>query len=134
MTAAVTAIWARTLQVDRHLIDEQADFYQLGGNSLLLLSMIDEVLTSVVSQGEAEFKDELARIIREPTLAQISVLAREIRGKKREERADTASAGPACEANSAGPVGVPQTALVGGDRRLGQDGTVQLWDGANVTG
>ena len=70
VTAAVTAIWARTLQVDRHLIDEQADFYQLGGNSLLLLSMIDEVLTSVAPQGEAEFK-------------------------------------------------------------LGQDGTVQLWDGAN---
>jgi amino acid adenylation domain-containing protein len=83
VTAAIAAIWARTLQVDSHLIDEQADFHQLGGNSLLLLSMIDEVLSSVAPQGEAEFKNELARIIREPTLAQISVLAREIRDNSR---------------------------------------------------
>jgi hypothetical protein len=87
VTAAVAAIWARTLQVDSHLIDEQADFHQLGGNSLLLLSMIDEVLSSVAPHGEAELRDELARIIREPTLAQVSVLARELRDKKREETA-----------------------------------------------
>jgi hypothetical protein len=72
--------------VDSYLIDEQADFHQLGGNSLLL-SMIDEVLSSVAPHGEAELRDELARIIREPTLAQVSVLAREIRDKKREETA-----------------------------------------------
>ena len=92
VTAAVAAIWARTLQVDGHLIDEQADFHQLGGNSLLLLSMIDEVLSSVVEHGEAEFKDELTRIIREPTLGQVSALAREIRDRKRGEEADAARA------------------------------------------
>lgn len=83
VTAAVAAIWARTLQVDSRLLDEQSDFHQLGGNSLLLLTMIDEVVDSVLAQGEAEFKDELARIIREPTLAQVSGLAREIREKNR---------------------------------------------------
>jgi hypothetical protein len=83
VTAAVAAVWARTLQVERHLIDEQADFHQLGGNSLLLLSMIDEVLSSVVERGQAEFMDELPRIIREPTLAQVSGLAREIRDRNR---------------------------------------------------
>ena len=63
VTAAVAAIWARTLQVDTRLIDEQSDFHQLGGNSLLLLTMIDEVLSSVAEQSKAEFSDELIRII-----------------------------------------------------------------------
>jgi amino acid adenylation domain-containing protein len=83
VTAAVAAIWARTLQVDSHRIDEQSDFHHLGGNSLLLLTMIDEVLSSVAPHGEAAFKDELARVIREPTLGTVSVLAREIRDKQR---------------------------------------------------
>lgn len=51
----------------------------LGGNSLLLLSMIDEVRRSVMEQGQKEFMDELARIIRDPTLSQVSGLVREIR-------------------------------------------------------
>ena len=73
---AVAGIWARTLQIDVRLIDEQADFHHLGGNSVLLLSMIDEVLQSVVVHGQAEFMRELARIVREPTLGQVSELAR----------------------------------------------------------
>ena len=90
VTAAVAAIWARTLQVDTRLIDEQSDFHQLGGNSLLLLIMIDEVFSSVAEQGKAEFSDELVRIIREPTLSQVSVLAREIRDRKLDEQASGA--------------------------------------------
>jgi acyl-coenzyme A synthetase/AMP-(fatty) acid ligase len=35
VTAAVARIWAHILQADAHLIDEQTDFRQLGGNSLL---------------------------------------------------------------------------------------------------
>jgi acyl-coenzyme A synthetase/AMP-(fatty) acid ligase len=81
VTAAVAAIWARTLRVDSRLIEEQADFHQLGGNSLLLLSMIDEVLGSVVERGQSEFMDELPRIIREPTLRQVSELARTVRDR-----------------------------------------------------
>ena len=90
VTAAVAAIWARTLQVDTRLINEQSDFHQLGGNSLLLLTMIDEVFSSVAEQGKAEFRDELVRIIREPTLSQVSVLAREIRDRKLDEQASGA--------------------------------------------
>jgi hypothetical protein len=41
--------------------------------------MIDEARRSVIEQGQAEFMDELARIIREPTLGQVSGLVREIR-------------------------------------------------------
>jgi amino acid adenylation domain-containing protein len=79
VTAAVAGIWARTLHIDVQRIDEQADFHELGGNSLLLLSMVDEVRQSVMEQGQAEFMDELARIIRQPTLGQVSGLVREIR-------------------------------------------------------
>jgi amino acid adenylation domain-containing protein len=85
VTAAVAAIWALTLRIDRHLIDEKADFHRLGGNSLLLLSMIGEVASSVVEGGQAEFMDEIGRIIREPTLAEVSVLVREIADRKRME-------------------------------------------------
>jgi acyl-coenzyme A synthetase/AMP-(fatty) acid ligase len=79
VTAAVAGIWARTLQVDARLIDDQADFHQLGGNSVLLLSMADEVCRRVVEHGREEFMGELARIIREPTLARVSDLARQLR-------------------------------------------------------
>jgi amino acid adenylation domain-containing protein len=78
VTAAVAAVWARTLQVSDGLLDEQADFHQLGGNSLLLLAMIDEVLGPVAARGQAAYRDGLARIIKEPTLAQVSALVREL--------------------------------------------------------
>ena len=80
--AAVASVWARTLRIDINRIDEQADFHQLGGNSVLLLSMIDEVRSSIAEQGQTEFMDKLARIIREPTLAQVSGLVREIRDRQ----------------------------------------------------
>jgi acyl-CoA synthetase (AMP-forming)/AMP-acid ligase II len=78
--ADVARIWARTLQVDAHLIDEHADFHQLGGNSILLLSMINEVSRSVVDHGQDEFMNELRQIILEPTLRRVSDLARQTRG------------------------------------------------------
>jgi hypothetical protein len=49
--------------------------------------MVDEVFGSIAERGEAEFGQELARIIREPTLGQVSVLAREIRDRKHDEQA-----------------------------------------------
>lgn len=79
VTAAVARIWARTLQVDSDLLDEQADFHQLGGNSMLLLTMIDEVSRAVVEHGRDEFMAELIHIIREPTLGRVSDLARQAR-------------------------------------------------------
>jgi acyl-coenzyme A synthetase/AMP-(fatty) acid ligase len=79
VTTAVARIWARTLQVDPHQLDEQADFHQLGGNSLLMLTMIDEVARSVVDHGQDEFMAELVRIIREPTLGHVCDLARQAR-------------------------------------------------------
>jgi amino acid adenylation domain-containing protein len=79
VTAAVARIWAHILQADAHLIDEQTDFRQLGGNSLLLLAMINEVSRSVVGRRHAEFMAQLALIIREPTLGRVSEVARQTR-------------------------------------------------------
>jgi amino acid adenylation domain-containing protein len=81
VTTAVASIWARTLQVDSGLLDEQADFHQLGGNSMLLLTMIDEVSRSVAGSGQDEFMAELVHIIREPTLGQVCNLAKQARNK-----------------------------------------------------
>ena len=79
VTAAVAGVWARTLRVDPGAITGQADFHSLGGNSLLLLSMINEVSRSVVEHGQDEFMSQLHQIIREPTLHRVSELARQTR-------------------------------------------------------
>jgi amino acid adenylation domain-containing protein len=79
VTAAVAGVWARTLQVDPCAINGQADFHSLGGNSLLLLSMVNEVSKSVVERGCEEFMSQLHQIIREPTLHRVSELARQTR-------------------------------------------------------
>ena len=79
ITSAVADIWARALQLDPHLIDEQTDFRELGGSSMLMLSMIDEVNRSVVEGGPEEFLSQLAQIIRKPTLRTVSIVARQTR-------------------------------------------------------
>jgi amino acid adenylation domain-containing protein len=79
VTNAVASIWAQTLQVDPGQLDDQADFHQLGGNSMLLLTMIDEVSRTVVEHGQEDFMTELRQIIRKPTLGQVSDLARQAR-------------------------------------------------------
>jgi amino acid adenylation domain-containing protein len=78
VTAMVAAIWARILQVQAHLLDEQTDFHQLGGNSVLLLSMVSEVGGSIAESGQQQFMDQLGQIIREPTLGRVSQVVREI--------------------------------------------------------
>jgi amino acid adenylation domain-containing protein len=81
VATAISRIWVQTLQVDPSLLDDEADFHQLGGNSLLLLTMIDEVSRSVVRRGREQFMAELVRIIREPTLGQVCDLARQVRAE-----------------------------------------------------
>ena len=82
ITNAVAGIWARALQIDAHLIDERTDFRELGGNSILMLSMIEEVNRSVAGGGHEEFFGQLAQIIREPTLRTVSDAARQTRIKQ----------------------------------------------------
>ena len=73
----VASIWAQTLQVDAHLMDEHTDFHQLGGNSLLLLSMIREVSQLLAAGDQEEFMGHLSQIVREPTLGRVSKLAKQ---------------------------------------------------------
>jgi amino acid adenylation domain-containing protein len=93
ITNAVAGIWARALQIDAHLIDEQTDFRELGGNSILMLSMINEVNQSVVEGGHEEFFSQLAQIIREPTLRTISIVARQTRARHLDRQEAEALAG-----------------------------------------
>jgi amino acid adenylation domain-containing protein len=76
VTDAIAGIWARALRVDAHLIDDQTDFRALGGDSILMLSMIDEVSRTVAGAAQAEFMAEFRQILREPTLARVSDIAR----------------------------------------------------------
>ena len=77
VTNAVAGIWARALRLDARLIDERTDFRQLGGNSILMLSMINEVSRAVAGDAHAEFMAELGQILREPTLGRVSDIARQ---------------------------------------------------------
>ncbi|MFI0223515.1 amino acid adenylation domain-containing protein [Streptomyces lydicus] len=77
LTVSVTDIWSHTLGLPTDEIADTSDFYQLGGNSLLLLSMLAAVSMKVVGgAGEAQFMGALGQIIREPTLNKVTELAR----------------------------------------------------------
>ncbi|MDG6106879.1 non-ribosomal peptide synthetase [Dactylosporangium aurantiacum] len=77
---AVARVWAATLGVDPARLDETADFHHLGGNSVQLLAMLAGVCRDVVGAGaERAFMAELGSIIREPTLARVSDIARQAR-------------------------------------------------------
>ncbi|MEV0135444.1 non-ribosomal peptide synthetase [Dactylosporangium sp. NPDC050688] len=77
---AVARVWAATLGLDATRLDEAADFHHLGGNSVQLLAMLAGVCRDVVGAGaERAFMAELGRIIREPTLARVSDIARQAR-------------------------------------------------------
>ena len=90
VSSAVAGIWARTLQVDAKLLDEQSDFRDLVGNSLLMLSMIEEVNRSVVEGGQEDFLAQLPTIIRQPTLRTVSDVARDSRTALRDAVSDGA--------------------------------------------
>ncbi|KIF76826.1 hypothetical protein QR77_29130 [Streptomyces sp. 150FB] len=77
---SVAKIWADTLGIEAARLDPRTDFHQLGGNSLLLLSMLAEVCRTVVGEErERAFMAELGRIVREPTLDTVSTIARKVR-------------------------------------------------------
>jgi acyl-coenzyme A synthetase/AMP-(fatty) acid ligase len=78
--SAVAAIWARTLHLDVDRLDDDGDFNQLGGNSLLMLSMLACVCGEVVGrQGEKALMAKLGQLVREPTLSGVTGLVRETR-------------------------------------------------------
>jgi acyl-coenzyme A synthetase/AMP-(fatty) acid ligase len=74
---AVAGIWARTLQLERDGFDEQADFHELGGNSLLLLTIVAGICKEIVGpKREPAFMAELGPIVHETTLENLTVLTR----------------------------------------------------------
>jgi amino acid adenylation domain-containing protein len=77
---AVAAVWASTLGVPRDQLHADADFHHLGGNSLMMLSMVAGVCRDVVGgAGERRFMERLGDIIREPTIVRVTEIAREVR-------------------------------------------------------
>ena len=79
ITAAITSIWARTLQLDPATLDEHADFHQLGGNSILMLTMLNEISRTIPGHAQEHLIDQLPRIIRQPTISEMSKLVRRVR-------------------------------------------------------
>ncbi|MEZ0094198.1 non-ribosomal peptide synthetase [Streptacidiphilus sp. EB129] len=76
--AAVAAVWADVLGIDPERLGEDSDFHQLGGNSLLMLSMIAAVCREVLDPSvEPQFMARLGDIIRDPTIARVAEIARE---------------------------------------------------------
>ncbi|MFB7663126.1 non-ribosomal peptide synthetase [Kitasatospora sp. NPDC056138] len=78
---AVAEIWARILEVEPSRLDAQADFHQLGGDSVSLLAMLAAVCRELLTpEQEGAFMGELAGILGEPTLERVAALARTTRG------------------------------------------------------
>ncbi|KIF79267.1 hypothetical protein QR77_29160 [Streptomyces sp. 150FB] len=77
---AVAAVWGDLFGIDPERLGEDADFHQLGGDSLLMLSMIAAVCRQVVGpEAEPRFLERLGDVIREPTIARVAEIAREVR-------------------------------------------------------
>jgi amino acid adenylation domain-containing protein len=77
--AAVALIWSAILGIEDNRIDGDADFYQLGGDSLSFLTMLASVCREVLPPPvETEFMSQLGRVIAEPTLNTVSAIAREV--------------------------------------------------------
>ena len=78
VTERVAAIWAELLDLDPDHIAADADFHELGGNSLLFLAMLAEVTRAVVGEpGREAFTAQLGRLVHEPTLKSVAETARE---------------------------------------------------------
>ncbi|MEU7305339.1 amino acid adenylation domain-containing protein [Streptomyces sp. NPDC007206] len=93
----VATVWAGVLGVPADRLDEQADFHQLGGDSLALLSMLAGVGRTLLTEaGERAFMSGLHEIIEEPTLGHVAALVRQAMGPG-SERGESAlsSSGPA---------------------------------------
>ncbi|WP_033289306.1 amino acid adenylation domain-containing protein [Amycolatopsis jejuensis] len=74
--SAVSRIWAEVLQVESGRVTRDADFHELGGDSLSLIAMVAEVTRAVVGPaGEAALTVQLPDIIRRPTVAHVAELA-----------------------------------------------------------
>ncbi len=74
--SAVSRIWAQVLQVESGRITRDADFHELGGDSLSLITMVAEVARAVAGpSGEVALTGKLPDIIRRPTVAHIAELA-----------------------------------------------------------
>lgn len=72
-------IWSGILGVDEGRIDAHTDGYQLGGDSLSLLTMLARICREILPPGqEGEFMSQLGRIITAPTLDNVSAITREV--------------------------------------------------------
>lgn len=79
---AITQIWTRVLGIDaaQRRDTATADFHHLGGNSATLLAMVAAVSAELVgAEHEAAFMAQLKSIIRQPTVARIADLVRQLR-------------------------------------------------------
>lgn len=118
ITTSIADIWSQTLGLPSDEIADSADFHQLGGNSVLLLSMLASVITEVVGdERESQFMSALGQIIREPTLDKVTELARRSRPPSQTP--------PGYPAPSSGPDRTPP-ALRGGGGIIGDGPTSHL--------
>jgi amino acid adenylation domain-containing protein len=72
LTTAIANIWARTLSIDPHTIDDHTPFHHLGATSLHMITMINEIATTLTPRTPQHFLNQLPHIIRNPTLHNIT--------------------------------------------------------------
>jgi hypothetical protein len=76
LAAAVAGVWSEILGIDPELLGEDANFHQLGGNSVELLTMLATIGDRVGSESaRASFEAAISALIRTPTLRRVSAAA-----------------------------------------------------------
>jgi hypothetical protein len=72
LAAAVAAVWAEVLGRAPEQISDDANFHELGGNSLELLTILTSVSARIVSESRRDrFDAMLGPLVRDPTLAHL---------------------------------------------------------------
>ncbi len=75
----IARVWSRVLGIQEGRIDSHTDFHHLGGDSVALLNMLAGVCQEVLPTTlEEPFMARLSQVVAEPTLANVSAVAREV--------------------------------------------------------
>jgi hypothetical protein len=75
----IAQVWSRVLGIQEGRIDSHTDFHHLGGDSVALLNMLAGICQEVLPTAlEEAFMARLGQVVAEPTLANVSAVAREV--------------------------------------------------------
>jgi hypothetical protein len=90
--------------VDAAKLGPDSDFYQLGGDSLLMVKMIAGVCRELLdADGERHFMARLGDIVGEATVGKVAEVARDVQSQSHSKSQSAAGESPADQTSSPAP-------------------------------